>query len=158
MKHLLRLLSIIILFHTIVSAQESGLQVRLQRLENRLNWELITSIELDENPGTALLVELPDYIKAVPQSIRLNGQELWLKNSAGPCTSDTAMHWERVDAGIVLHCTADRLQPGDRLELSFMAPIARRTTEERPVTLRKWNPVDSLSGEIIATQNVNITE
>jgi len=36
--------------------------------------------------------------------------------------------------------------------------MARRTTEERPVTIRKWNPADSLSGEIIATQNVNITE
>ena len=158
MKYLFRLLSIIIIFHTIVSAQDSGLEVRLQRLENRLNWELITSIELDENPGTAVLVELPDYIKAVPQSIRLNGQELWLKNSAGPCTTYTAMHWETLDTGIVLHCAAERLQPGDRLELRFMSQLARRTTEERPVTIRKWNPADSLSGEIIATQNVNITE
>lgn len=150
-------LFIVLLLSEVLVAQNTQLEVRLSKIANSNNWEFLVDISLTENPGSGFVVNLPDHIKAVPVAIKLNGTDLWLKNSAEPPSSATVVHWEVVDSSLVLKCSADLLKAQDRLELNLMTQLSKRVPQNPALTLRKLNEADVLNGDVIATQNLNIT-
>jgi len=114
------------------SVLEAALQKRSQAEEAR---ELNITLQLNENIKSGLAFQWPGDVIAIPFAVKLNGDTLWLKNTAGQPKSVEVVHWQQTEQSIVLYFMENLLTNGDRLELNCAPHLPRQVGPDEQITV-----------------------
>lgn len=125
-------------------------------------YDLVVAIDLTESLRDGLALELPAKISAIPVAVEVNGEALWLKQSAETPVAASTLTWFRDDSGrVVLHFTENRLGSGDRLMVRCSATMKNRPEPGDDLTLkrlaREGNGVRA-SDEVMTSRELPVIE
>ncbi len=142
--------------YQILSAQSIGLNIDLTKpLENSPDWNLNLSFELSgDNPD--LLISLPAYVTAVPATVSINDQSLWLKNSSALPQSENVVHWSQADAGILLRFGSNGIQQNSVINIFFKSGLDQ-PGPDRAITIRRAEIAEDgriISGDAITENDI----
>ncbi len=148
---------LIITIFSIAAAQENNLNIELQRIQNTDNWEFNLNYEFINPTSNGILIELPTNFKATPTSIRINEQEMWLKNSDEPSDNISVIHWENTESGLIIRFAEDVIQPTTQLSVKCVAQTSTNINEDTTISIKKMIDNDQISDEVTVSNNLNIT-
>lgn len=116
----------------------NDLNLQLSKHPNTSNeWDLTIDLSLDQQIDSALLFEFPQWITAVPSSVQLNDQTLWLKNSTDTPESDTVVTWQIGADGLGLHFKDGLIKNGDRVNVKCLLNVKKNQQGPRQVSVKK---------------------
>ena len=156
----MRILSILIvscfLYFNVLLAQDSGLNIEIQKIQNTNNWEFNLQYQFTIPVVIGLFIELPDDFVVTPISIKVNDQDLWLKNTNEVSENDSVIHWEYVENGLILRFSDNLLQSGNRLSLNGLSSIRNDLNGNIIISLKRMLDNNQIGDEVIASNNLNV--
>lgn len=158
MKTSLHVFATLILFATTIFAQNSNLEMRIEKIQNTDNWEFNLQYNFENSTDTGIFIELPTNFKVTPVSININNEEMWLKNSSESTDNDSVIHWETVENGLILRFNDDLIQPASQLSLKCISQISSKLPDDINVPIKKILDNDQIGNELIVSGNLNITQ
>lgn len=151
----IKIISCVLIFN-VVLAQNTDLSVDIQKIQNTDDWEFNLQYQFKSPVVTGIFIELPDKFIVTPISIRVNDQEMWLKNSSDASNNDAAIHWENTENGLVLRFTNNLIQSGNQLLLKGLSSISSNLDNDIIISLKQMVDNDQMSEDIIVSNNLNI--
>lgn len=125
---------------TFLPAQTDQLQVSVAPLSgSETDREMIIDWQASVQLSEGILIQLPQGVKAVPVSIRINDAEMWLKNGEAPPERDSVVVWQLNADGLVLLFDNGLLTNGDRLLIRSQASIPVAVPESNTIQIREVN-------------------
>ena len=130
---------LIILFWSIsLFAQQNEIELALNPLPGtQSDWEFQLSLDFKISPANGLVIELPDEIKLIPVSIKINGAEVWLQNIITVPERDSVIAWQTVSEGIILLYKKKLVQSGDMFTMKCMATINELPLKQARVRIKE---------------------
>jgi hypothetical protein len=156
MKLVLSILFISIFIFTTAKAQDGNLSVDLQKIQNTDNWEFNLNYQVDNLNSTGIFIELPENFKVTPISIKVNDQDLWLKNSTETTVNDSVIHWENTENGLILRFSENLFQYATLLSIKCISLTNIDIDDDTIISIRSMINNDQISDEVIVSNNLNI--
>ena len=142
-------------FLTLGYSQDNSLQISASPMEGSASdFEITFTWPSASAAGDGVDLQLPAQVKVVPRSIRVNGQELWLKKSLEIPELPSVVCWAETDDGLQLFFAEGFLQGGANLEVRCHAGVAGSISDTSRATLRTVN----LQGENPETSSAILTQ
>lgn len=103
---------------TALHAQDNSLQLTVNPMsDNATDYEVNFAWQATGSPQDGLAIQVPPAVKVVPQSVRVNDQELWLKKSLERPVQDSVVCWEEGEDGLLFFFAEGVIQNGTRLAI-----------------------------------------
>ena len=115
-----RVISLFLLgfFLTTVHAQDNSLQLTVNPMsDNASDYEVNFAWQATGSLQEGLAIQVPSAVKVVPQSVRINDQELWLKKSLERPEQDSVVCWAEGEDGLLFFFAEGLIQSGARLAI-----------------------------------------
>jgi len=136
-------------------AQADNLTINVNRMSpESSDWEATFSWQSSATLQNGLILEISDNMQVVPASVRVDGQEMWLKRIVEIPVNDSVVCWEISERGLMLLFTENRISNGGRLEVRCHAAFTAAVSDTATVQLRE---VRFRSGQV-ETQNSSLAE
>jgi len=140
---------------TFLFAQADNLTINVNRMSPQsADWEATFSWQSSLNLQNGLIFELSENMQVVPASVRVDDQEMWLKQGLEIPTNDSVVCWEVSPEGLILLFAENRINSGNRLAVRCHAAFTAAASDTATVQLRE---VRFRSGQA-ETQNSSLAE
>ena len=111
-------------FLTLGYSQDNSLQISASPMDGSASdFEITFSWPSASTAGDGVDLQVPAQVKVVPRSIRVNGQEMWLKKSLEIPDQNSVVCWSDGESGLQLFFAEGFLQGGLNLEVRCHAGI-----------------------------------
>lgn len=88
------------------SQQQGSLNISIEKSENNSQPQFLNvNFIIGQSLSQGAFIDLPHQIKPVINSIKLNGNDMWLINSPDPVEKDNVVGWFVQNDGIIIHYT-----------------------------------------------------
>ena len=159
-EHTMKTLSIIfiscVLIFNVVIAQNGGLNIEIQKIQDTNNWDFNLQYQFTNPVKIGVFVELPNKLIVTPISIKVNDQDLWLKNTNEISENDLVVHWEYVENGLILRFTDNLIQSGNQLSLNGLSSTSNNLDDDTVISIKQMENNDQIGESVIASNNINI--
>ena len=156
----MKTLSIIIiscvLIFNVVLAQNTNLNIDVQKIQDTNNWDFNLQYQFTRPVINGVFIELPNKFIVTPISIKVNDQDLWLKNTDEISENDLVIHWEYVENGLILRFTDNLIQSGNQLSLNGLSSTSNNLDDDTVISIKQMENNDQIGESVIASNNINI--
>jgi hypothetical protein len=158
MKNIILIIFLMTLLSASAFSQNASLNMNIQKIENTDNWEFMLEYTFSSAVDSGIFIELPANLAATPVSINLNNTEMWLKNSNEIPANDSAVYWETLENGIILRFNSDLIQANSRISVKCISQVSQNLSDDANISIKRMQNRSEISNEIIASNNLNITQ
>lgn len=156
MKILSSIIGACALISSVALAQNTDLNIDIQKIQDTDNWEFNLQYQFNSTVSTGIFIELTAKFVVTPISIKVNDQEMWLKNSSEASNNDSAIHWEYVENGLILRFTDNLIQSASQLTLNCISQISKDFETDTVISIKQMVDNDQIGEDIIASNNLSI--
>lgn len=156
MKFFLSVLLFFVVMSGMAFAQTGILSTDLQKIQNTDNWEFNLQYNFNNPASNAIIIELPANFKVTPISINIDGQDMWLKNSAEVTENDSVVFWENSDKGLILRFSENLVRSAVKLNMKCLAQTGEKIENNTLISIKPMLDNNQMSDEVIGSNNLNI--
>ena len=140
---------------TTVHAQDNSLQVTVNPMsDNAMDYEVNFAWQATGGVQDGLAIQVPSAVKVVPQSVRVNDQEMWLKKSLERPAQDSVVCWEEGEDGLLFFFAESVIQSGTRLTIRCHGGVSGSVADTALAQVREA----SLQGETAQVTDAVLTQ
>jgi hypothetical protein len=122
--------------------------------DNAMDYEVNFAWQATGSPQDGLAIQVPSAVKVVPQSVRVNDQELWLKKSLERPAQDSVVCWEEAEDGLLFFFAEGAIQSGTRLTIRCHGGVSGSVADTALAQVREA----SLQGETAQVTDAVLTQ
>ena len=156
MKLFSSILIVSIFIFSAAMAQNGNLNIDLQKIQDSNNWDFNLQYQFTNPITIGVFIELPDKFIVTPISIKVNDQDLWLKNTDEISENDFVVHWEYLENGLILRFSDNLIQSGNQFSLNGLSSTSNNLDDDTVISIKQMVDNDQIGENVIASNNINI--